>query len=250
MRQKISKLLIFAGIALLLVAGGFFAYNQIYDYNAGQRAQELLDQTLSDYGFVLPPLEELVYRPAPSTGETAAGESSSPALQPPNVIKPGVIYQSLRDIPDEFADIPEDAASSPPGADTYRAPTYTVIGILSMPTLGIQLPVIGECSDELLKISCCRISGIVTDKPIRLVIAGHRISRHFGALETLELDDQIAFTTMDNVTYYYSLSEKAEIHKTGGAEVLAATGWDITLLTCKVDNTMRTMLRFVLLGSS
>ena len=132
-----------------------------------------------------------------------------------------------------------------PASGGWVEPTYSTLGILSIPKLDVRLPVISESTNENLRISCCKISGLANDKPNRLVIAGHNIRSHFKGLDTLQAGDQIAFTAKDGVTYYYSAIEFVDLHKTEGAQVLSTDGWDITLITCKTDNTWRTVVRFL-----
>ena len=48
---------------------------------------------------------------------------------------------------------------------------YDIIGILAIPKLGLELPVLSECNEELLSISVCRYGGTVEEKPENLVIA-------------------------------------------------------------------------------
>ena len=62
---------------MLLVAGGLFVYNKIFDYQAGQRAQELLDQMMSEFDWDLPPLSEIMQA-------TASTPASSGAAKPDN----------------------------------------------------------------------------------------------------------------------------------------------------------------------
>ena len=236
MSKKISLILIISGVALLLFACGLFVYNQIYDYTAGRRAQELLDDIMAGFEWDLPPIEEMAQSSTIAADSVMTSEEISEDGRPAPV-RPLVVRE-----PRNNGTTRSDGASGNPGE--WAAPQYDVIGVISIPKLGVQLPVINESSNELLNISCCRLSGIVDVKPIRLVIAGHNLKSHFGGLDTLELGDEIAFTTLDGVTYYYSAVEISAIHKSDGADVLATDGWDITLLTCKTDRTMRTMVRF------
>ena len=231
---------------MLLLACGLFAYNLIYDYSAGQRAMELLDDVMAEFEWDLPPLEDMVYRPPPA--------SSSAAIEgnPPSVTHlPETEHPEQDDARDADSDADENLNS--PGASggrTAQPPSYSVAGILSISKLGIRLPVINECSDELLRISCCVLSGRVDEKPIRLVVVGHNIRSHFGGLDSLDLGDEIAFTNRDGETFYYGATEVKDIRGSDGSDVLEALGWDITLITCKTDRTMRTMVRFAEITSS
>ena len=247
MKHTISRILIILGAALLLVAGGMFTYNQIYDYNAGRRAQELLDQMMAEFEFELPPVTDMAHTLSAVSTDSALQVDAALEVIPPIDTEPPVEDDDLivDSDPEDEVDVEEESPTASGGnSGGWVAPSYTTIGILSIPKLGLRLAVIGECTDALLGISPCRISGVVDEKPIRLVIVGHRISSHFGALHTLEIGDEIAFTTREGATYYYSATEISDIHQSGGADVLDAVGWDITLITCKVDNTFRTMIRF------
>ena len=245
MRKKASIILIISGSALLLAACGFFAYTRIYDYMAGHRAQELLESMMAEVDWRLPDITEVAGEAvSPPTAYGARGNTS-----------PGGESFAAVQIPDEteqleFSDSPQGDEPTESEVITELANTqieqlaYPTVGIISIPKLGVRLPVIGESSDALLKISVCRLSGTVDDKPYRLVVAGHNIKSHFGGLESLKLGDNVAFTTGTGDTLYYSAIEISDIRGTDGEHVLASDGWDITLLTCKTDNTMRTMIRF------
>ena len=241
----ISRIMIIIGIALFLVAGGVFAYNQIYDYRAGNRAQELLDQMMAEFDWDMPPLSEMVYTPAASASPEDQGNTDAQAGSPRAARALGEEEPDAYDGSSRAHEPPPSSEASSGGGSVWTPPSYSVIGVLSMPQLGVRLPVIGEVSDALLKISACRISGGIDGKPKRLVIAGHNIKSHFKGLESYSIGDEIAFTTRDGDTYHYRMTEISALHKSEGADVLASDGWDLTLLTCKSDRTMRTMLRFV-----
>jgi len=215
---------------MLLAASCLLAYNLIYDYRAGVRAQALLDEMMAEVDWELPPVSEMEYTPPPLD----IIETDNRPLLDIDLDTESLEYGGA------YISYEPPSASPPP----KPAPTYSTLGVLSIPKLSVRLPVIAECSDELLKISCCRISGLADEKPNRLVISGHNIKSHFKGLDTLQKGDQIAFTTKSGVTYFYEATGFVDLHKTEGAEVLAADGWDITLITCKTDNTYRTVVRF------
>ena len=230
---------------MLLAACGLFAYNRIYDYQAGRNAQALLDQMMAEVDWGLPPIEEMVFKPPPPPPQVEA----EPEEEAVDTVTPEYVHTRGERPPLDIDDSVEFggayiAYEAPAPSSAPAAPVYTTLGILSIPKLNVRLPVIEECTNANLKISCCRISGLANSKPNRLVIAGHNISSHFKGLDTFEVGDQIAFTDKDGETYYYSATEIVALYKTDGAEVLVADGWDITLITCKTDNTWRTVVRF------
>ena len=249
----LSRIFIIAGVALLLAACGFFVYNKIFDYRAGLRAQELLDQMMLDFNWDLPPLVSMTPAVPAVTAAPGSLDNVTSGVSPnvPSAEQEGFLPHENSETPtEEDITTTEEGTAAPDSSSTWTAShlTYSVIGIISIPKLGVRLPVLGECTNELLSISCCRLSGLVTDRPIRLVIAGHNISSHFKGIDGLQLGDEIAFTTVDGTTYFYGVTEISAVHKTGGSDVLGADGWDLTLLTCKDDRTMRAMVRCAIIG--
>ena len=238
MNRRLSTILIISGAALLLVACGLFIYNQVFDYRAGRRAQELLDQMMAEVEWDLPPISEMFYTPPPASAEPDVPKADPPPL---DVAPAG----ERPDLDIEDGDYGGSYISyEVPSQSAPYVPVYDTLGILTIPKLNVRLPVIAECTDANLSISCCRISGLANNKPVRLVISGHNIWSHFKGLDTLVAGDQIAFTDREGITYYYEAIEFVDLYKANGAEVLAAVGWDITLITCKTDNTWRTVVRF------
>ena len=247
MRKKASIILIISGIALLLTACGFFSYSRVYDYMAGRRAQELLELVMADVDWSLPDMAEIEIadEAASHPADYGSRDDISPDREPlvaeqtPGDADPPELYE-----PAHVGVPPAIGNNTELPITLSEEPAYPTVGILSIPKLGVRLPVLSESSDALLKISVCRLSGTVDDKPYRLVVAGHNIKSHFRGLESLQIGDNVAFTTGAGDTLYYRAIEISDIRETDGTHVLASEGWDITLLTCKADNTMRTMVRF------
>jgi len=248
MNKIVSRILIVSGAALLIVACVLYTYNRIFDYRAGLRAQKLLDQMMAEVDWELPPIADMVYTPppppAPAPAVVESDDQNDVVEAVPETISSGAERPPLDIESVTYGGSYISYETPAPASSGWTEPTYSTLGILSIPKLNVRLPVIDESTDANLKISCCRISGIANDKPNRLVIVGHNIWSHFKGLDTLEVGDQIAFTARDGVTYYYSATEIIALYKTEGAEVLVVDGWDITLITCKTDNTWRTVVRF------
>ena len=117
---------------------------------------------------------------------------------------------------------------------------YAYIGYLSIPVLGLELPVMSEWDYERLKISPCRYDGSVdTDN---LVIAAHNYSRHFGRLGELTEGDEVYFTDVDGVV---TVSGVADIIGLRAEEVqeIRLGGFDLTLFTCDYSGQTRVTVR-------
>ena len=233
-KKKVAIWGIIIGLVLIIAAGSLYAYNWLFDYNADHQSQNLLDEIVLDFEWELPSMEDIInYIPSEAAPIVEISED-----QRVNSIE---VYE------DPFDD-DDDNGSGNGGSGgytgTWSAPSYSVIGIISIPRLDKRLPVLSDCSEYLLGISCCRVSGFADDKPSRLVIAGHNLYSQFKGLDVYELGDIIAFTTINGVTYYYEAVQIEAIHKTEGAKLLEATGWDLCLFTCKSNRVMRTVVYF------
>lgn len=93
---------------------------------------------------------------------------------------------------------PGDAAE--PTADTEMPvgtiDGYDYIGYLSIPSIGLALPVMQQWSYPGLKIAPGRYSGsLYTDD---LVIAGHNYARHFSPLTHLTVGTEVLFVDMND----------------------------------------------------
>ena len=89
---------------------------------------------------------------------------------------------------------------------------YGYIGYLTIPELGLELPVMSEWDYSRLKLSPCRYTGSV--KTEDFVIAAHNYSRHFGKISQLSKGSAVYFTDMDGVCYTYTVA---------GVEILEST---------------------------
>ena len=114
------------------------------------------------------------------------------------------------------------------------------VGYLEIPSLELELPVIGQCSDELMKTAPCRYFGTVYQK--NFVIGGHRYRRHFRKLYTLGYGDPVVFTTVTGERFQYQVEELEVIEPYEG-EYLCSGDWDLSLFTCTTGGTSRLVVR-------
>ena len=103
------------------------------------------------------------------------------------------------------------------------------IGYLSIPSIGLELPVMSEWSYPKLKISPCRQFG--SSRTDDLVIAAHNYESHFGKIGTLALGDEVRFTDMDGIENHYTVSA-IEVHDPTDVEAVEHSGHDLVLYTC------------------
>lgn len=81
-----------------------------------------------------------------------------------------------------------------------------IIGTIKIPKINISYPIFSDYSDELLKISVCKLYGSVLNEPGNLCIIGHNYNNgvFFSNLYLLEINDVInIYDLSSNVSSYY-----------------------------------------------
>lgn len=111
---------------------------------------------------------------------------------------------------------------------------HEYIGTLSIPSLGLKVPVQRNWSYENLSVSPCRYSGSAYAD--NLAIIAH--TYHFGKLSSLALDATVTFTDMENNVFRYVVREKNTISPNDANEI-AHSDYDLTLVTCTLSGTKR-----------
>ena len=111
---------------------------------------------------------------------------------------------------------------------------HEYIGTMSIPSLGLKVPVQRNWSYENLSVSPCRYSGSAYAD--NLAIIAH--TYHFGKLSSLALDATVTFTDMENNVFRYVVREKNTISPNDANEI-AHSGYDLTLVTCTLSGTKR-----------
>ena len=206
--SKRGKLCTALGLLLLLAALGLTAYNLWRDAMASMSVDVVLGRltpTLSSRQSELPPL--------------SSGEALEEAFVPDYVLNPEM------DMPQEEVDGQE----------------YS--GVLTIPALSLDLPVIGEWSYSNLRTAPCRYAGSVYLN--NMVIAAHNYRSHFGRLKDLPQGEEVIFTDMDGNVFRYRTAEM-EILSPFAVEEMTSGDWDMTLFTCTVGGQSRVTVRCVL----
>lgn len=143
--------------------------------------------------------------------------------------------------------LPAQAAPPAPAADpaspeeaSLAAAAQQIDGVLSLPTLGLELPVLAGYSEELLQLSPCVYQR--AGEGGRLVIAGHNYRSHFGRLGRLKPGYPAAYQPQQGEPLALAVRSLEEI----GADdrnALEAGEWTVTLLTCNLDQSRRLLVR-------
>lgn len=123
---------------------------------------------------------------------------------------------------------------------------HDYIGYLSIPSLGLELPIMSTWSYPKLRIAPCRYTGsLYLDN---LVLMAHNYDRHFGRLKNLRHGDVILFTDMDGLTVEYEVIALDVLEPTAVDE-LTAGEFDLTLFTCTYGGKSRVTVRCDRVGS-
>ena len=115
------------------------------------------------------------------------------------------------------------------------------IGVLSIPTIDISLPVLSRLSKSGLKAAPCRYVGSAYLDS--MVIAAHNYNAHFGKLKELQPGDTVLFTDMDEHVVTFQVVERETLNPMD-TEGMEAGDWDLTLFTCTIDGQTRVTIRF------
>ena len=200
MRKWIGIICVFLGVLCILSAIGFIAYNRWEDKNAEEIAQVLLEDVQSIIGESLP-------------------------------------EQTL---PDKTIGFPDDMENTPSEMATVEVDGYDCIGILSVPVLDLELPVLTEWSYGKLKKAPCHYYGSYYEKDF--VIAAHNYKSHFGRLSELQAGDIVIFTDASGTDHYYKVVLLETLPATA-AEEMITSGFDLSLYTCTPGGASRVTVR-------
>ena len=152
--------------------------------------------------------------------------------------KADMILKAVADSKDDsFVEVEEN------GERTAEIDGEKYIGVISIPSLGISLPVQSEWSLEKLKTSPCRYSGDLTDGS--LIICAHNYQSHFGNLKYASVGDKVIFTDVMGLNYYFEVISTSRIDGYDSEGMKQDDGWDMTLFTCTYSGRQRQTLRLI-----
>ena len=213
-RKQEGLLLITIGLLLIAAALFLVSYNLYDELRAEQSARQAVTQ-LDAYL----PAEAAPEAPSDSAGDQESLVSDERTVIPDYVLSPNM----------------EMSVETINGID--------FIGVLRIPTLELELPVISEWNYPNLKTAPCRYSGSAYLN--NLIICGHNYTSHFGTLKNLWEGDIATFTDMDGNVFTYKMVERETLNPTD-IEGMESGNWDLTLFTCTVGGQSRVTIRFEL----
>lgn len=114
------------------------------------------------------------------------------------------------------------------------------VGMLEIPALELQLPIISTTTKDYLQTAPCRFSGSAYLN--NLVIGAHNYGKHFGRIGTLSYGDLVELTDMDGNRFTYQVAD-IEILQPDQAELLSSGEWPLSLYTCTMGGRTRLTVR-------
>lgn len=114
------------------------------------------------------------------------------------------------------------------------------IGVLSLPSIEVELPVISSWDYEKLKLAPCRYAGSAYKDT--MVVAAHNYPSHFGKLEKLSIGDTVIFTDTDGNEFQYQVADFEWLPADAKEDMLTGE-WDFTMFTCTTSGQKRLTVR-------
>lgn len=151
-----------------------------------------------------------------------------------------IIDAPQSELPKEPVHRPDALGKTPAEMNTIKVDGYDCIGILSIPALNLELPVLQDWSYEKLKKAPCHYYGTYYEKDF--VIAAHNYKSHFGRLSELQAGDIVIFTDTNSVDHYYQVALLETLQK-GATKEMITSGFDLSLYTCTTGGASRVTVR-------
>ncbi len=222
-KKKLFKIEFFLSVFLLCVLSSYAIYAE-YDRN---KSEEVSKEILAGINFT--PETEIIEEEVTVVILNAIPEEEQIAQTQT------VQTEVTIDVPDEQKSVASDGTE------------YYTIGVVNIPSLEVNYPILSTYSDELLKIAPCKFHGPNPNEIGNLCIAGHnyRNSKFFSKVPDMELGDIIEITDLGGNTVEYKVYDMFIVNPdeldctsqlTGGKK-------EITLITCTDDNKQRHIIK-------
>lgn len=106
---------------------------------------------------------------------------------------------------------------------------YDLVGIIRVPGVGVELPVLDRWSYDLLKLAPCRYSGSIEGQD--LILMGHNYKKHFAPLRQVSPGDRVEFLDASGSSHAYVVAG-TEVLKPTQLDELTVSDSALTIFTC------------------
>ena len=211
MNKKHGLICVVLGTLLLIAAMSLVFYNRNENKKSGEAAETVLIELVE----VIP---------------------AQPPTEPPTEIPTAGDILAEYDI--EPTPVPKEETTVVIAENGY-------IGIVKIPDLQLELPVMSDWSYPKLNIAPCRYKGSIAEGDI--IIAAHNYWSHFGRLSELGGGEVFTFTEADGTVHKYEITEIIQLdgRDIEGMDFGSAESWDMTLFTCTLGGQSRVTVRAV-----
>ena len=117
---------------------------------------------------------------------------------------------------------------------------YDYIGVISIPSLNIKLPIMRETDYDRLAISPCKYYGNINTND--LVLCAHDYVNQFGKISNLKEDDIVIITDVLGNNYVYKVVLTEELNPTDITNMIDSP-FDLSLYTCSYGALKRITVR-------
>ncbi len=158
----------------------------------------------------------------------------------PTVQMPSMPSERSEEIDPTEADIPDYLLYPEIEMPTVTLDGVEYIGLLKIPVLSLELPVISAWDESLLKLAPCRYAGSAYLDDF--VICAHNYRSHFGSLKNVRIGDTVTFTDVDGNVFSYEVADMETLSATA-IEDMVNSDCDLTLFTCTMGGKTRLAVR-------
>ncbi len=204
MQRRLSNALTMIGLLLIAAALFWAVHNYVEDHQAGKQSMQALERLLVSIPVI--PAEPLEPLPSSILQEEIPDYVLNPEMEMPTESIDGLDY----------------------------------IGVLSIPILSLELPIVADWSYGALQVAPCRYYGSIYNDT--MVIAGHNYTTHFASLYALSPGDEVRFTDVDGNVFTYRVALKDSLTP-DAVEEMTQSDYALTLFSCTMGGQYRVTVR-------
>ena len=156
----------------------------------------------------------------------------------PKIRQPIRLEITTEEIMDEYSN--DQGSNTLNQKSTIEIDGNAYMGLISIPKIGLDVPVMDNWSYPKLKVSPCRFLGSLENND--LVVAGHNYKSHFSNIKKLSIGDALQFKCTDGEVIGYTVSD-IEVVNPNQLDRIIDTEYDLILFTCTSSGTQRFLLK-------
>lgn len=147
----------------------------------------------------------------------------------------------------EPIEVPEETNTNIQWLETDSGQKYYALAEISIPSIGVNYPVLNETTDELLKIAPCKFWGADPNEVGNFCIVGHnyRNTKFFSKVPLLQTGDIIKIKDLTGETINYQIYDKYVVEPSDVTCTSQRTNGmkEITIITCTDDSKQRVIVK-------